>query len=449
MFTDVQGGCLMVDQERATLPRIVTSIPGLKSKQMIERYRTHFGERGSPTIAIDKAYGCIKEDVDGNRFLDFAQSLCVTGYSNPDVIEASTEQMRRIIPREKGSPTLLGFTELLLSKLPGELRDGRVNFVVSGSEAVELAVQLARAYTERPLILSYIDSHHGHVGTVFELSGEPSIDVWKAKISDIVHIPYPTCYRCPFKREHPGCDLHCLEYIKNLFETVALPDQIAGLLMEPVLLNGGVYIPPDEYMRGIINFCGENGVQFIADEVYSGLGVTGEFLAVDHWRITPDILCLGKAMGGGYPVAAVATKREITDGTRGGVVFTGTFAGNLVGCAAGTATLEYIKKSDLMSNARDLGGYLLRSLGELSERKESIGDIRGKGLIIGVELVKDIGTKEPASEEASSVIGRALENGLLLRKYGRYRNVLIMTPPLTLSREQADAALEILEKVVK
>lgn len=438
-----------MDKEKYLFPRIITAIPGPNSKLVIERYRTNFGERSSPKVAIDRAYGCIKEDLDGNRFLDFAQSLCVTGYSNPEVINASMEQMRRIIPREKGSPALLGFTELLLNNLPSNLKDGRVNFVVSGSEAVELAVQFARAYTKRPLILSYIDSHHGHVGTVFELSGEPNIDVWKSKISNIIHIPYPTCYRCPFKGEYPGCDLHCLEYIENLFETIALPNQIAGLLMEPILLNGGVYIPPDEYMRGISDFCMENGVQFIADEVYSGIGVTGEFLAVDHWKIKPEILCLGKALGGGYPIAAAVTRREITDGTRGGVVFTGTFAGNLVGCVAGKATLEYIEKKDLMNNARDQGKYLLRSLGELSEKKASIGDVRGKGLIIGVELVKDKGTKEPDPEEAASVIKRALENGLLLRRYGRYRNVLIITPPLTLCREQVDIALEILKKVVK
>jgi 4-aminobutyrate aminotransferase len=435
--------------EKSLLPRIITEIPGPKSEQMIQRYRTTFGERGSPSVAIDRAYGCIKEDLDGNRFLDFAQSLCVTGYSNPDVINDSMEQIRRIIPREKGSPALLGFTELLLRYLPSNLKDGRVNFVVSGSEAVELAVQFARAYTERPLMLSYLDSHHGHVGTVFELSGEPNIDVWKSKISNIVHIPYPTCYRCPFKQDYPRCDLNCLEYIENLFETIATPDQIAGLLMEPILLNGGVYFPPKEYMRGITEFCKENRVQFIADEVYSGIGVTGKFLAVDHWNITPEILCLGKAMGGGFPIAAAVTRREITDGTRGGVVFTGTFAGNLVGCVAGKSTLEYIEKMDLMNNAREQGRYLLRSLSDLSENKVSIGDVRGKGLIIGVELVKNKGTKEPAPEEAASVINRALMNGLLLRRYGRYRNVLIMTPPLTLSREQADVALEILEKVVK
>ena len=439
----------MEDSEKPVLPRIVTEIPGPKSRRLIERYRNIFGERGSPAIAVEKGFGCIKEDIDGNRFLDFAQSLCAVGFSNPDVIEASTEQLRRMIPRDKGAEALLGFTESVLRRLPGELKGGRMNLVVSGSEAVDLAVHLAREYTGRPLILSYIDSHHGHVGTLFELSGELGIDVWKAKISDIVHVPYPTCYRCPFGQEYPGCDMLCLGYIENIFETIAYPDQLAGILMEPILLNGGVYIPPDEYIEGIMDICRENGIQFIADEVYSGMGSSGEFLAVDHWGITPDILCLGKALGGGYPIAAVATRREITDETRGGVVFTGTFAVNLVGGAAVMATVDYSDKNDLIRNARDLGGYMQESLDSISKSKDSIGDVRGRGLTIGFELVKDKTTKEPDPEEALSVTRRAMEEGLLLRRYGRYRNVLIMTPPLTLSREQADVALEIIEKVVK
>jgi 4-aminobutyrate aminotransferase len=438
----------MEDSEKPVLPRIVTEVPGPNSRRLTERYRKIFGERGAPIVAVEKGFGCIKEDVDGNRFLDFAQSLCAAGYSNPDIIEASRRQLHEMIPRDKGAEVLLGFTETVLSRLPGELCEGRINLVVSGSEAVELAVHLAREYTKRPLILSYLDSHHGHVGTLFELSGEIGIDVWRAKLSDIVHIPYPTCYRCAFNQEYPGCDMLCLGYIENIFETIAQPDQFAGILMEPILLNGGVYIPPEEYMEGITDICRKHDILFVADEVYSGMGASGEFLAVDYWGITPDILCLGKALGGGYPIAAVATRREITDETRGGVVFTGTFAGNLVGCAAGKATLDHIEKNDLIRNARDLGSYMLKSLRTISNGKESIGDVRGKGLTIGFELVKDKATKEPDPEEAFTVTWRAMEEGLLLRRYGRYRNVLIMTPPLTLSREQADIALEIIEKVV-
>ncbi len=438
----------MVELGKQFLPKILTEIPGPKSKIINERYQNLFGSRGPPTIAVEKGYGCIKEDVDGNRFLDFEQSLCAVGFSNPNIIQASINQVQSIIPREKGSKSLLEFTEIVLEKLPDELQDGRMNYVASGSEAVDLAIHLARAYTNRPLIFSYLDSHHGHVGTLFEVSGEIGIDVWKPKITNIVHIPYPTCYRCPFKQEYPECDTLCLEYITNIFETVGKPDQFAGILIEPILLNGGVYIPPNEYMEGITKICSENSIQFIADEVYSGMGASGKFLAVDHWEICPDILCLGKALGGGFPVAAVVTKKEITDETRGGVVFTGTFAGNLVGCAAGKVTLDYIDKFDLVRNSEELGKYILLNLQQIAQKKKSIGDVRGKGFIIGLEFVKDKNTKEPDPREAQLVMKRALENGLLLRRYGRYRNVLIMTPPLTLSREQADVALDILEKVV-
>ena len=438
-------------KEKPNLPNIQTSLPGPKSKLLIERYIECFGTRMRPRMAVNTAYGCIIEDIDGNKFLDFRQSVCVTGHSIPEIMNASIEQMGKMITRGPGAlAPFLKCAELMLSKLSGELRHGRVNYCTSGTEAVELAVSFARAYSKRPIILSYHDSHHGFIGTPFQLSCDPRIKrTWTAKISDIVHIPYPTCYRCPFKAQYPDCDLLCLRYLENIFQTVVFPNQIAGLIIEPILVNGGFYVPPDEYMTGIVDNCTKNEIQLIDDEVFTGFGKTGEFIAVEHWNITPDILCLGKAMGGGFPLSAVVTKREVTDKTRGGGAVTGTFAGNPVACAASIATIEYIEKHHLAENAKKMGDYLIKSFKDISEKKTMIGDVRGKGLLVGVDLVRDKKTKEPASEYASKIIRKAFENGLIIGTAGRYKNVLRLTPPLTLNLEQADKVVETLDQLIK
>ena len=440
--------------KKAHLPEIQTSLPGPKSKLWMQKYVECFGTRMRPRMAVNKAYGCILEDVDGNKFLDFAQSICVTGHSLPEIVNSSIDQTRKMITRGSGATPFLECANLLLSNLSGELRQGRVNYCVSGTETIELALSLARAYTKRPIILSYLGSHHGLIGTPNQLSSDPRIkETWTAKISDNIHIPYPTCYRCPFEKQYPDCDLLCLRYLENILETVVFPNQVAGLIIEPIIVNGGLYVPPEAYMRGILGICQKNNIQLILDEVFTGFGKTGKFLAVDHWKIIPDILCFGKPMGGGFPLSAVVTRREITDKTRGDgplllTRVTGTYAGNSVACVASISTMKYIEKYHLAENAKKMGDYLIKSFKDLSDRKSSIGDVRGRGLLIGVELVKDKKTKEPASEEASKIVQEAFDSGLIIGTAGQYRNVLSLHPPLILNFDQAQRAVEILDKLI-
>lgn len=443
----------MKDIKKFNLPDIQTSLVGSKSKVFIEKYVKLFNTM-RPKMIANKAYGCIIEDIDGNKFLDFSQSVCVTGHSLPEIVNASIEQTRKMITRGPGAIPFLECAELLMSNLSGELSEGRINYCVSGTEAVELAVSLARTYTRRPIILSYLNSHHGLIGTPNQLSSDPKIKrTWISKISDNIHIPYPTCYRCLFKQQYPDCDLLCLKYLENLLETVLTPNQVAGLIIEPIMVNGGVYVPPDEYMRGIVDICEKNDIQLIVDEVFTGFGKTGKFLAIDHWKIIPDILCLGKPMGGGFPLSAVVTKREVTDDTRGSghlllTRVTGSFAGNSVACAASIAAMKYIKEHHLAENAKNMGDYLIKSFTEFSERKSSIGDVRGRGLLIGVDIVKDKNTKEPARDDASRIVQEGFDNGLIIGTAGRYRNVLSLHPPLILNFKQAKKAVEILDRLI-
>jgi len=444
----------MKQNEKSILPEIKTSLPGPKSKLILEKYNKLFNVRMDIKMAADKAYGCIIEDVDGNKFLDFSEALCVTGYSSPEIVDASIDQTRKMISRGPGAIPFLECAELLLSNLPGELGQGRVNYCVSGTETVELAVSLARAYTKRTVILSYLGSHHGLIGTPNQISSDPRIKkTWTAKISDNISIPYPTCYRCQFKHQHPDCDLLCLEYLKNILETVVFPDQVAGLIIEPIQVHNGVFVPPNEYIMGIVDICRKNDIQLIVDEVYTAFGKTGKFLALEHWNMVPDILCIGKPMGGGFPLSAVVTKKEVTDNTRTGgqLLFTrvtGSFAGNSVACAASIETMKYIEKHNLTENAKKMGDYLMNSFKDISEKKSSIGDVRGRGLLIGVDLVKNKDTKQPASQDASKIAQGALNSGLIIGTAGRYRNVLSLHPPLTITLEQAKKAFEILEKLI-
>ena len=433
--------------EKKQLPKIITSIPGPKTQSWIKRYYDVFGSHSD--ISIESAEGCTFQDVDGNRFLVLANSTDIAGYSNHKILGAAEKQLKKNISRAAGSPILIEFTEKLLGKVPKALRTGRVNFTSSGTETVELAISLARAYTGRPIIISYHDSHHGFIGTPYQVSGDPRIkSTWPAKISDIIHIPYPKCYRCPFKLHYSDCDLLCLDYLHNTLETVVLPDQIAALLFEPILVNGGMYVPPKKYMEGIVKLCRDNGILLIMDEVYTGIGKSGKFLTMEHWNITPEILCIGKAIGGGFPLSAVVTKREVTDETFGGVRFTGTFSGNLVACSTGLATLNYLEEKQLDVNAMEVGNYLMESLKDISEEKKRIGDIRGMGLLIGIDLVEDKDSKVADGSYATIIEKKALENGLIIRRVGRYRNVLALTPPLILNKTQVDEALAIFAKII-
>ncbi len=444
----------MKANKKVDLPDIQTLLPGPKSKLLMQKYVECFGTRMRSRMAVNKSYGCILEDVDGNKFLDFSQSICVTGHSLPEIVKSSIYQTKKMITRESSAVPFLECAKLLLSNLSGELRHGRVNYCVSGTETIELAISIARKYTKRPIILSYQGSHHGLIGTPNQISSDPRIKgAWPAKITDNIHIPYPTCYRCPFKKQYTDCDLLCLSYLENILETVVFPNQVAGIIIEPIIVNGGVYVPPEEYMRGIQDICQTNNIQLIVDEVFTGFGKTGKFLAIDHWKIIPDILCLGKSMGGGFPLSAVVTKREVTDKTRGdGPILhtrvTGSFAGNSVACVASISTMKYIKKHRLAENAKKMGNYLIKSFKDLSETKNSIGDVRGRGLLIGVDIVKNNNTKEPDSEQTSKIVQEAFNNGLIVGRAGRYRNVLSLHPPLILNSDQAQIAVEILDRLI-
>jgi 4-aminobutyrate aminotransferase len=261
----------------------------------------------------------------------------------------------------------------------------------------------------------------------------------------VTHIPYPYCYRCLFKQTYPECHLYCLDYIQEtVLKRLVCPDEIAGILFEPILGAGGYVIPPDEYWPSLQRLCKEHGILMIDDEVQTGFARTGKMWACEHWGIEPDIMCVSKAMAGGLPIGACIAKANVMDWSEG--AHENTLGGNPIIVAAALAVLKVIQQERLAENAAHLGEYILKRLREIAENHEIIGDVRGKGLMIGVEFVKERKTKKPATVARNQIILNAFKRGLLILAAGQ--SSLRLAPPLILTHEQADIGLQIIEKVI-
>ncbi|TFH15848.1 aminotransferase class III-fold pyridoxal phosphate-dependent enzyme [Candidatus Bathyarchaeota archaeon] len=269
-------------------------------------------------------------------------------------------------------------------------------------------------------------------------------------IPGVVHVPYPYCYRCSLAQSYPSCGLACIEYIQYVLDTVAHPDEVAAIFFEPIQQVAGIIPPPQEYTPQLSKLAKMNGILLVDDEVASGFGRTGIMFGIEHWGVDPDIMFLGKAFANGISMAGIVARKEIMEKeSEFPVVRGGTFIGNPIACVAANATINEIIDNRLTENSALVGLYLKNRLIELAEDFQLIGDVRGKGLMIGIELVKDQDKKSPAAEEASLVVEEALRRGLLISTIGTYGQTLRITPPLILTREQADISVEIIQDSLK
>ncbi|MFX1520118.1 MAG: aspartate aminotransferase family protein [Promethearchaeota archaeon] len=297
-------------------------------------------------------------------------------------------------------------------------------------------------------LITFQGSYHGSNRGAASLSGHQALAKFVGT-PGITKIPYANCYRCPFKQEYPGCGMTCIEYIENnILQTISPPEFTAAIIAEPMQSDGGDILPPPEFLPCLQRICKENGMYFVVDEVKVGVGRTGKWWACEHFGVTPDIIAIGKPIASGMPLSAVVARAEILDTTVAGHLFTS--SGHPVCCAAGLATLDAIKEGNLLSNAEKVGNLMFKRLNEIKESHEIIGDVRGgKGLFLGVELVKDRKTKEPAATETAKVVYSAWEMGLITAIVGIFENVIEITPPLILTEEQAEQGLNIFEEAVK
>lgn len=437
----------MKKNEYISSPRILTDFLGPKTSELIQRKVRSFTKNRPGTIAYQKASGSLIEDIDGNVFLDFSSNINAVGKTHPRVVAAIHSQIDMLLEGSGLSLPFIECAEKLKEMLPGELREGKINYTTTGSEAIDLATRIARGYTGRKLIISFFRTHFGSgTSDIIRLSTDSRKGGLTPLISDTIFAPWPYCYRCSWGHSSEKCNLACLLYFEELFLNFS-PENFAGIIYEGVPANAGVLVPPPGYVEGLRTLCEEYGIMFMVDEVFSGFGKTGKFLSIENWNVTPDLVCLGKSMGGGLPISAVAAKSEIIDhcdflthGTQG------SFSGNIVSCAASIATMKVIQDEGLLGRARRLGDYMKKRLEEFYEMYHIIGDVRGLGLMIGLELVTDRDKKVPATEQTEQIQRQALKNGLLLSRVGRHKNVIRMTPHLVVTDEQVDLSLEILEE---
>ena len=434
-------------------PKIKVTPPGPKAKKIVERdaavISPSFG-RAYPLV-VESAEGNIVKDVDGNEFIDMNAGLavCSVGHGHPKLKKAIKDQVDKFIHYSYTDFFYDDYVDLgeELSKILPMMGKKKVFYGNSGAEAIEAAMKVSRWHSGRQGYIAYIGSFHGRtMGAVSLTASKP---YQRRKFSPLIpgveHVFYPYCYRCPFNLECPSCGYACVDYIDDyLFHKYVAPEEVAMLIAEPIQGEGGYVVPPDGYFKKLKKLLDEYGILFAVDEVQSGVGRTGKWWAIEHFGVEPDILCSAKGIAAGLPLGVMASKAEIQDWTPGS--HASTFGGNPVSCAAALAVLDIIKTDRLLENATEQGGYIKKRLEEMKETHPMIGDVRGMGLMVGVEIVKDKDSKEVAPKATEEVMMECFRNGLAIVNCGV--NIIRWMPPLTITRDLIEPSLEIFEKAL-
>ncbi len=400
-------------------------------------------------LAVESAHGSLVNDVDGNQFIDFATGIAVlsTGSTHPKVVQAIREQAGKFLHYSYTDfyyENVVELAEKLVSIAPGD-HQKMVYFGNSGAEAIEAAMKLTRNYTRRPIFLAHSGAFHGRTMGALSLTASKPMQRRGAHplLPDVVHFPFPYCYRCPWKQTFPECDYYCVDYFKEQYLEKFVPvDEVAAYFFEPIQGEGGYVVPPPEYFKRM-EFLRKEGVLFACDEVQTGIARTGKFFGIEHFGVTPDVISIAKGIASGMPLGALVAKAEIMRSWKPGQ-HASTFGANPVAVEAALATLEVIKSERLMENANRIGEKAKRRLLEMMSKYEIIGDVRGLGLFIGVEIVKDKLSKARGEEEAKRVIDYCFKHGLLVITAGR--NTLRLVPPLNITEDVMNEGLDILEE---
>jgi 4-aminobutyrate aminotransferase / (S)-3-amino-2-methylpropionate transaminase / 5-aminovalerate transaminase len=436
--------------------KIRTEIPGPKSKALAARRESAVPRglsHGTP-IYVARAEDAWLEDVDGNRYIDFAGGIgsINVGHRREPVVAAVQEQLGQylhtcvqVTPYE----SYVRLAERLNQVAPGDFPK-KTLLLNSGAEAVENAVKIARASTGRPGIIAFEDAFHGR--TMMGLALTSKTHPYKAGFApfpgEVYRIPYAYCYRCSYSLKYPSCDLYCARHLEDTFKRVVAAEDVAAVIAEPVLGEGGFVAPPQDYFKTLVEICHQHGVLFIADEIQTGFGRTGALFACEHYGIEPDLLITAKSLGGGLPISAVTGRAEIMDASGPGGLG-GTFSGNPLSCAAALAVLDIFEREDLSGRARELGDRFQARARSWQKRWPIIGDVRGLGAMQAIELVRSRETCEPAASETKQIVRHCYEHGLITLSAGSYGNVIRVLVPLIVSNEQMDEGLDLLEAALQ
>jgi len=435
------------------LPQIRTPLPGPEAKKVLaldHQYVSPSYTRDYPLVA-KHGEGMIIEDVDGNRFLDFSAGIAVvsTGHCHPDVVRAIQQQAAALIHMSGTDfyyPLLAQLAEKLARIAPGD-SPKRVYFGNSGTEAMEAALKLARYHTRRHRFIAFLGSFHGRTFGSLSLTASKSVqrNGFGPLLPGVSHVPFPNLYRCPFGHRTTACDAEneCFDFIEKLFKTSVPAEEVAAIVIEPVQGEGGYIIPPQNFLARLRQLADRHGILLIFDEVQSGMGRTGKMWACEHFGVAPDILITAKGIASGMPLGVTIAKAEIMNWTPG--AHASTFGGNPVACAAALATIRLLEE-EYIAHAARMGEYILKRTGDWPEKHRLVGEVRGLGLMIGIELVKSQESRETHPEARKKVIHRAYEQGLLLLGCGE--STVRLMPPLVVERDQADFALDVLERCI-
>jgi 4-aminobutyrate aminotransferase len=430
------------------------NLPGEESKKLLEEEKKYISSsymRPHP-IVISHGKGSYVWDVDGNKFLDFSTGIavCSTGHCHPYVVRSIEEQAEKLLHMSSSDflyPQILALAKKINEITPGEYTK-RCFFSNSGAESIEAGIKLIRWKTKRELLLGFYNSFHGRTYGALSITGSKPVQRKGFGVfsrGNVVHVFYPYCYRCIFNLSHPECKFECIKYIEEIiFKTIAPPEEIGGMVIEPIQGEGGYIVPPENYFNELKKMLNKYDILLLDDEVQSGIGRTGKMFAIEHWGVVPEIICIAKGVASGMPIGITVSKKEIMNWEEG--AHASTFGGNPVSCEAALATITLVEK-EMRENAEKMGKYLIEKLKEIQKEEEIIGDIRGKGLMVGVELVKDRKTKEYAVEEIDKILYNCLKKGLILLSAGK--SVIRFMPPLNVTKEEIEKAIEIFKESIK
>jgi 4-aminobutyrate aminotransferase len=432
------------------VPDIKTPLPGPNAAAIIARDAAVISPsytRAYPLV-IARGDGAVVEDVDGNVFLDCAAGIAVnaTGHAHPDIVRAIVEQAQRFV-HMSGTDFYYEQQVQLAEVLSGVAPfDGpaRVFFGNSGAEAIEASIKLARYATGRAHLIAFLGGFHGRTLGALSLTASKTVQRrgFGPLVPGVVHAPFPDCYRCPVGARPESCAAECLDTIEEqILVQLVSPDEVAAIVIEPIQGEGGYVVAPDQFLQRLRELTSRWGMLLVVDEVQSGMGRTGRMFAIEHSGVQPDIVAIAKGIASGMPLGVALAKADLMAWPPG--AHASTFGGNPVSCAAALETIRLLQ-AQLIRHADTVGARLKAGLAALADRHPLIGDVRGRGLMIGVELVRDRTTKERATEERTAVVAAAFRRGLLV--LGAGRNTVRFCPPLVLTAAQADTAVRLFDE---
>ncbi len=443
----------LMDAVRLDLPTLTTALPGPKAKAIIDRDNKVISPsytRGYPLVAA-RGEGAIIEDVDGNRFLDFNAGIAVvsTGHCHPKVVASIQAQAAKLIHMSGTDfyyENMVQLAEKLAALAPGDSQK-RVYFGNSGTEAVEAAIKLAKYHSGRDKFIAFLGGFHGRTLGALGLTGSKSVQkkgYGNLPMQGVTHIPYAYCYRCAYGKTPDTCAVECVKVIEDqLFKTVLPAEEVAAIMVEPVQGEGGYVVPPRKFFDELRAVADRHGILLMFDEVQSGMGRTGKMFASQHFDAVPDIMTLAKGIASGLPLGATVARADVMDWKPG--AHASTFGGNPVAIASALTTIELLEQ-ELVDNAAKVGAHMMARMKHWPSKFPQVGDVRGLGLMIGIEFVKDQATKERNPEIRNAIENKAFERGLLV--LGAGQNSLRLCPPLVVTKDQADFALNVLEAAI-